>query len=331
MATSGSKTAVVSAIFGNSFVMIVKFAAFFFTGSGAMLSEAIHTLADLLNQILLYVGIVRSAKSPDPSFEYGYGAEKFVWALMSAVGIFFLGCGVTVYHGISTFFNPGEIVDLKWAIAVLIISFFIEGYVFVVAFKELKKAAGRKGFFKFIKTEADPSTLAVLFEDFAACIGVALALIGIILVKVTGNHYWDGIFSILIGLLLGFVAIALIIRNKDLLIGKSIPYHTKKKIVQVIMEHPAVEEIIDLKTQIVDTDTYRVKADIHFDGVKLAEKLEPKIKEAYPNVTSYEEFHDYSLNFAEEVIELLADEIDVIETKIRKTVPKAQFLDLEAD
>ena len=119
-----SKGAVVAAIVGNFLVMIAKFVAYFATGSGAMLSEGIHTFADLLNQILLLVGIKRSVHDPNDKYAYGYGAERYVWALISAVGIFFLGCGVTVYHGISSLLHEHEPVrQYGWAIGVLIVSF----------------------------------------------------------------------------------------------------------------------------------------------------------------------------------------------------------------
>ena len=106
MATKGSKGAVVAALIGNFTVMVAKFIAFGVTGLSSMLSEAIHTLADLLNQILLLIGIVRSGKTPDQEADYGYASERYVWALISAVGIFFLGCGVTIYHGIESIMYP---------------------------------------------------------------------------------------------------------------------------------------------------------------------------------------------------------------------------------
>ena len=113
---------VLAAMAANLVIMVAKFVAFGITGSGAMLSEAIHTLADVLNQILLMVGIVRSEKPADGDYRYGYGQERFVWALISAVGIFFLGCGVTLYHGISSLMHPHEVSGLGWAVGVLLFS-----------------------------------------------------------------------------------------------------------------------------------------------------------------------------------------------------------------
>ena len=284
MANPSSKTAVAAAIGGNACVMVAKFVAFLFTGSGAMLSEAIHTLADLLNQILLMIGIVRSGRDADDTFAYGYQSERYVWALISAVGIFFLGCGVTLYHGIETLLHPGELKDLGWAIGVLIFSFVLEGVVFYVALRAAKQQAEGRPLLHFLRYEADPAVVAVVLEDFVACVGVLIAMGAIALSKLTGEPYWDAIGSLVIGGLLGAIAIWLIARNSQLLVGASIPKPIRRQIRNIIETNPAVEEIVDLKTRILDTDTYRIKADIHFDGGALADKLRPQLRDAYAQI-----------------------------------------------
>ncbi len=331
MATQGSTRAVVAAIIGNSLVMVAKFVAFLFTGSGAMLSEAIHTLADLLNQILLLVGIVRSDRVPDQEFQYGYMAERYVWALISAVGIFFLGCGVTIYHGIQSLLYPHELQELNWAIGVLLFSLILEGYVLFVAIRTVQRQAEGKPFFRYMRDEADPATVAVVLEDSAACLGCVIAMIAILLAEWTGSPYWDAIGSILIGCLLGAIAVWLIWRNSQLLIGVSVPPKIRRQIRRIIEQNPAVEEIVDLKTRVLDTETYRIKADIRFDGETLAEKLSSKIDQAYDEVQSREQFQQFAKEYADDVVELLADEIDNIERKIQSQFPKARHLDIEAD
>jgi len=223
MASPSSKTAVAAAIGGNACVMVAKFVAFLFTGSGAMLSEAIHTLADLINQILLMVGIVRSTRDPDHIYEYGYQSERYVWALISAVGIFFLGCGVTVYHGIQSLLHPHELKDLGWALGVLTFSFVLEAIVLWIAVRAAKQQAEGKPLMHYLRHEADPAVVAVVLEDAAACLGVLVAFAAIVLSRVTGEPYWDAIGSLIIGVLLGVIAIWLIARNTSLLVGASIP------------------------------------------------------------------------------------------------------------
>ncbi|MFT5524878.1 MAG: zinc transporter 9 [Pirellulaceae bacterium] len=328
---TSSKGAVIAAIIGNGLVMIAKFVAFFVTGSGAMLSESIHTLADLLNQILLLVGIQRSAHGPDDEFEYGYGAEQYVWALISAVGIFFLGCGVTVYHGIHSLLDPHQMTDYSWAIGVLILAFFIEGFVLFIAVQAVKAKADGKPFFKFLFTEADPAAVAVVLEDSAACLGVLIAFAAIILTWVTGHAYWDAIGSIVIGMLLGAIAIWLIARNRSLLVGESVPAHVRQQVLKILHDNPAVEEVIDLRTRILDNETYRIKADIHFDGNALAEKMESQLQEHYNRIESFGDFKAFASRYADDIVDLLADEIDAIEKKIRSEIPQAKHMDLEAD
>jgi len=331
MANPSSKTAVTAAIVGNAFVMVAKFVAFLFTGSGAMLSEAIHTLADLINQILLMVGIVRSARDPDHIYEYGYQSERYVWALISAVGIFFLGCGVTVYHGIQSLLHPHELKELGWALGVLIFSFVLEGLVLWIAVRAARQQADGKPLLHFLRYEADPAVVAVVLEDAAACLGVLIAFSAIVMSRVTGEPYWDAIGSLIIGVLLGAIAIWLIARNSSLLVGASIPEPIRQQVRKIIEADPAVEEIVDLKTRILDTDTYRIKADIHFDGGVLADKLRPQLREAYDRIKTFEEFEKFAHEFGDDVVELLAKEIDIIERRIREKVPQAKHLDLEAE
>ncbi len=332
MASPNSKLAVVSALCCNLLLTVGKFVVFAITGSGAMLSEAIHSLADSLNQALLLVGVVLSSRQADEAYDYGYGAERSVWALMSAVGIFFLGCGVTVYHGVSSLLaghHPEG--NLAWAIGVLTLSLLLEGAVLVVAARQVKTGAAGKPFFDYLRTEADPSVAAVLLEDAAACLGVVIALTAIVLTQVTGKAYYDALGSLLVGLLLGVVAVWLIIRNRGLLVGPSIPPHIRKQVLRILHDDPAVEEVIDFRTRIIDTETYRITAELRFDGAVIAEKLRDKLAERYGKITNVDDFHRFAAEYADEVIELVGDEIDAIEKKIRAKVPKARYLDLEVD
>ncbi|MDG2127276.1 MAG: cation diffusion facilitator family transporter [Fuerstiella sp.] len=327
-----SKSAVVTAIVGNACVMCAKFVAYFATGSGAILSEAIHTFADLLNQILLLVGIKRSANDANENYAYGYGAERYIWALISAVGIFFLGCGVTVYHGISSLVHAHKPVsEFGWAVGVLVVSFLIEFYVLTVAVRSVRKSAAGQPFFAYLRREADPAVVAVVLEDAAACVGILIAFAAIGLTWLTGDQYWDAIGSITIGILLGCIACWLIQRNRSLLVGESVPPHIRAQLLKILNENPTVEEVVDLRTRILDTSTYRIKADIHFDGSALAEQKRHELRGEYEGITSYDEFETFAIRYADEIVDLLADEVDKIERNIRNQIPQAEHMDLEAD
>ena len=256
-----SKTAVITAIVGNACVMCAKFVAYFATGSGAILSEAIHTFADLLNQILLLVGIKTSANDANENYAYGYGAERYIWALISAVGIFFLGCGVTVYHGVSSLLHEHRPVgEFGWAGGVLVVSFVIEFYVLSVAVSSARRSAAGRPLFAFLRKEADPAVVAVILEDAAACLGIVIAFVAIGLTWLTGDQYWDAIGSITIGVLLGCIACWLIQRNRSLLVGESVPPHIRTQLLKILNENPTVEEVVDLRTRILDTSTFTLMA-----------------------------------------------------------------------
>jgi zinc transporter 9 len=327
---AGSKLAVGAAIGGNTVVAIAKFIAFGFTGSGAMLSEAIHSVADVLNQVLLMVGVVRSDREPDEKHPYGYGRERFVWALMSAVGIFFLGCGVTVYHGIHSLMHPTAIKSVTWAIAVLIFALVVEAIILVLALQQLKKQAGDEPIFQYLRSDADPATVAVVLEDAAACLGILIALACIGLAKVTGQAYWDAIGSLSIGFLLGGIAIFLIVRNHQLLVGQTVPLDVQEKVRAILEAEPAVEEVFELKGRMLDLETYDIMADIEFDGRHFAEEMEPQLREAWGKIENIDDFLEFTRQFADDVVEALGDEVDDLEQRIREKVPEAVHLDLEA-
>ncbi len=335
MAQNNSRFAVVAALVGNGVITVVKGITFLITGSGAMLSETIHSVADFMNQFLLLVGLVRADQKPDNQFEYGYSGEKYVWALISAVGIFFLGCGVTIYHGVHSLLHPPELElgAMNWAIAALLFALVIDGIVFYLALKgEWKNAAGQsRPFHDYLRYEADPASVAVILEDGAACLGVIIALIAILLTQLTGQPYWDAIGSIGIGILLGGIAIWLIIRNQELLVGPSIPQEDKERIDRILKNNPLVSDVIDMRTRVLSIDNYRIKLDLSFNHEELTKRLKKKALAAYSKIETEQDFEDFCLEYTKDLLDTLTAEIDQIERDIQKQIPEAQHLDLEAN
>jgi zinc transporter 9 len=322
---------VTAAIGGNFFVTVIKFFAAFASGSSSMLSEAVHSLADTINQILLLIGLGRSLKKADDSFEYGYGNERFFWALISACGVLFVGAGVTAYHGISALTAEHHI-ELSFIVfAVLVVSFIVEFNTFLVAARELEKdypdASWRERLSK-----ADPSTLAVFLEDAVAVIGVVVAAASITLSYYTGNAVWDAVGSVIIALLLGAVAITLIINNRSYLIGKAMPEDIQDDVVELLNAEPAVEKVVDFKSVVIGFGLYSIKCDIEFNGSAL-------LREAYRGQmlrTQYEEvkgdfeaFKRFSADFADRMPRLIGKKIDEIEARIKKLHPGIRHIDIE--
>src|SRR3989338_4691235 len=231
---------VAAAVVGNALVTLIKAVAAFASGSSVMFSEAVHSLADTLNQILLLIGVRRSFKKPDIDFGYGYGNERFFWALLSACGIFFIGAGVTLYNGISSLIRPEPIEIHALVFIVLGASFIIEAITLWIAARGLKNSYPDATWRERLVL-ADPSTLAVYLEDGVALIGVAVAAVSIGMSYYTGNVLWDGLGSVVIGILLAATAIILIIKNHSYLLGRSIPEDEREKIISALAAEPAIE------------------------------------------------------------------------------------------
>ena len=220
MAATSSKTVVYAAAAGNLLVALTKFIAALWTGSSAMLSEAIHSVVDTGNQGLLLYGLHRSAKAPDATHPLGYGRELYFWSFIVALLLFTLGAGVAFYEGFSHIAHPHEIVDAHISYIVYACAAVFEGASWYVALREFNKAKGDAGYIEAIIRSKDPPTFIVLFEDSAALIGLAIAALGTFLADTYSMPELDGAASIGIGVVLTLTAFALARESKGLLIGE---------------------------------------------------------------------------------------------------------------
>lgn len=322
---------VIFALIGNSFIAIIKLIGFLISGSGALFSETIHSLVDTANQGLLIIGIKRSRKKADKDFSYGFGKERFVWALISACGIFFIGSGVTIYRGLTTLTAKKEVQISSLIFVILAISLIIELSTFLKAWKELKKDTKEKKL-KEILIKGDPASLAVLFEDGAAVLGIMIAFTSIILTSFTGNYLWDPIGSIIIGILLGIVAVVLVNKNRELLIAKSMPEEIKTRVIRILEADPSIEKVLDFKSSILDTGCYRIKCEVEFNGSALLKETykNGSIKNQYQLVrNSYEKFLKFCVDYTDRIPRLMGSKIDAIENKIQREIPGIRHIDIE--
>jgi zinc transporter 9 len=322
---------VIAAVFGNGFITVIKLAAFFFSGSGAMLAEGIHSFADTLNQALLWFGIRRSQRPADKDHPYGYGAERYFWALVSAMGIFVLGCGVTVYHGVHSVLHPHmpEVGWLTWV--VLAVSAAIESVVLGMAVVEANKQRDGQGWITYLRQSSDPTIMAVLFEDSIAVAGVFIAAAGIGLCYLTGNAVWDGIASIVIGLSLGALALALAIKNKQLLIGRAAAPHVEKTIHDIVAADPAVKKVLRLRTRVLAAGEHLIDLQVDFEPKSVVERLKDEILEKRDEVQTDEGLMAFAHEFGNRLIDEMALEVDRLEDSIRAEVPTARMIDVEGD
>lgn len=324
-APASSVKAVLTALTANSVVTVLKFIAFFLSGSGAMLSEAIHSTADTGNQLLLFIGLKRGSRERDDEFHYGYGGERFVFGLLSASGIFFIGCGVTLYHGIESLLHPKMPQINAVTFAVLGASAIIEGAALIVAVRAVTQHRGSMSRMRYIREKADPAALAILLEDSAAVLGVILAAVGIVAAYLTQNPAFDAMGSIVVGLLLGFVAIHLVIENRELLMGKAVPDGVEEKFISIMRARPSVLNVHDVKTRQLTPEAYKLKAEVIFNSDFIMEKLE--------KIVPPEAGDDRARLrvIAANSIRILSEEVDAIESAVRAEIPEAKHIDIEID
>lgn len=216
---ANSLRTILTALVGNFFVTILKFIGWLVTSSPSMLAEALHSFADVMNQGLLFAGIHNSKRKATPEHPWGMGPIQYLFNLLSAIGVFTLGCVLTIWHAIHDYFNPTPISSWWWlSICILAVAFVVEGYTCIVALKEIYARKGRKKFLTYLKNTDDPALIAVLLEDGAAMLGIFLAMTGVIVSKVTANPLADVVAAVVIGLMMGGIAWFLGITNAKLLL-----------------------------------------------------------------------------------------------------------------
>lgn len=299
MSAEGGTRAIIAALAANLSIAVAKFVAFGFTGSTSMLAEGVHSVADSGNQTLLIFGRKRSERDRTPEHPFGYGRERYFYAFIVAVVIFTVGSLFSLYEGWQKVADPHPVSDAGWAFAVLVFALVLEGLSFRTAVKESNPQRGDRSWAAFIRRAKAPELPVVLLEDFAALIGLVLALAGVTLAVVTGNGAWDGAGSMAIGLLLGFVATVLAVETKSLLIGESAHGDVERRIVEALETGAEVERVIHLRTQHIGPEELLVAAKIAV-------------------------YHD-------ETAAEIARGIDAAEKRVRAAVPMAHYIYLEPD
>jgi len=292
---SESKRIVYLALAANMGIAITKFVAAAISGSSAMLSEGIHSLADSGNQLFLLRGHAASRYDASVQHPYGRGMEIYFWSFMVAVFLFVGGSVLSIVAGVDKVRNASEHAEGGFwiSMAVLAIAAFFEGFVaFRPALKEFNRQRSGRGFAKTVRESKDPSLLVVLFEDSAAIVGLAIAAIGLTLAKLTGDVRWDGVASILIGVLLAGVAWLLAVEMKSLLIGESANREDRARIRAAAYSVGEVKTVDRLLTMQLAPDEVLVTMDVDFDqgisGDALESaivEIEEKIAEAVPEAT----------------------------------------------
>lgn len=252
-APGGSLLTVLLALGANALIALAKSAVAFFTGSASMVAEAAHSWADAGNEVFLLIAERRAARPPDDAHPLGYGREAYVWSMFAAFGLFTAGAVVSIVHGVQQWSAPEGEANYFWAYVVLAISFVLEGVSFTQAVRQARGVARARGLdaWRYLSRGSDPTLRAVFAEDFSALVGIIIAALGIGLHQLTGNPVYDAIGSICVGVLLGAVALFLISRNRDFLVGQSVDPVTRQRVVATLLAQPGIERVTYLHREFV--------------------------------------------------------------------------------
>lgn len=246
--SDGSTRAIFYALGANGGIAAAKFGAALYTGSGAMLAEAIHSLADCSNQLFLLRGMKESHRPPDESHPMGYGRVVYFWAMMVALLLFFMGGVFSVMEGIKHFNHPGPVSNVTVALLVLGVSVVLEAFSLHGAMKEIRKLSGGKPFFRWFRETRQSELMVIAGEDIAALAGLTIAFLAVLATAVTGNPVWDACGSIAVGVLLMVVAAFIVREVKAMITGESAAPEMHGAIKAHIEARPEVERVINLIT-----------------------------------------------------------------------------------
>eukprot|EP00039_Didymoeca_costata_P015193 m.254337 g.254337 ORF g.254337 m.254337 type:complete len:874 (+) comp16171_c0_seq4:403-3024(+) len=335
---SSTQATMLLSLTGNLAIAAAKFWAYLRTGHQSMFSEAIHTLVDVGNQAILAYGLREASKAPDKSYQYGYGRAAFFYSLLTALSTFGFGAVYTFLEGVHVLTHPPDLlppVMETWA--VLAVSLAVDGFVLNTALKDTRKRAKQAnvGVMSWLLSFKDPFTVAVIFEDSAAVLGVLFATGGIAMTQLTGNPMWDGIASISISALLASVSLQLIRLNRSFLLGKRVDEQITKGIRKILLQRRSVDTVFAAQTQWIGPSAFAFNAEVDFDGTYLAaqiySKYELEIQEAIRNEKLAEELKWILPCFAEDVIRALEKEVQDIQNEVRAHYKEAAFIDIIPD
>ncbi|HET9810586.1 MAG TPA: cation diffusion facilitator family transporter [Sphingomicrobium sp.] len=274
------------AFIANMGVAAAKFVAAAITGSSAMLTEGVHSVVDSTNQLLLVWGRKASRRPPDRWHPFGHGREIYFWSFVVAVLVFALGAGVSIYEGIIHIVNPEEAVSPVVAYVVLVAAFLLEGWSTIEAFRDFNAAKGGTGWWEAIRHSKDPPAFIVLLENGAAMAGIVAAAVGVFLAQLTGDPFFDGAASIVIGAILGLTALILAYESKGLLIGEAADPEIVNGLSELVRSKKGVTEAGELLTVHSSPNQITAMVSVDFDDNLSAADVEQIVCEIEDEASS---------------------------------------------
>ncbi len=282
---------VYGAIAADLIIAIVEFIAAVFTGSAAMLAESLHTLVDTGNEALLLLGRHKSRKPADETHPFGHGQELYFWTLIVAMILFAVGGGMSIYEGIARLRHPEPAQSPLPNYVVLTVAFVMEGISLLITLRELHKRRAGKNLWQAVRESKDPAVFAIFFEDTGALIGAVIAAAGVFLAAYFHNPNLDSIASILIGVVLGALALSLASKCKQLLLGVSLEREQIREICDIAASDPGVTRVRPPLTMVLGPEDVLLNLDIQFrenlssaEVATVVDRLEKKIRSRYPDI-----------------------------------------------
>jgi cation diffusion facilitator family transporter len=275
-----TKTLVYAALIGNASIAVMKGIAASITGSSAMLAETYHSISDTMNQILLLIGLRMASKKPDEQHPYGYGKAQFFWSFVVAALLFGMAGGLSIIEGYDKIQNPEPLEHVFVNYVVLGFAFLFDGTSLTIGVREMRlrtREGGYRNMIEAIREIKDPTAATVVVEDSVAVCSLTLASVAIYATQKTGNAKWDGLASLMIGIILIIMAVILAKENMDLLIGEAVTTRKKRKIVRAILGLEEVEKVLDFRTMYLSPKEVLVTCDVNFKDGLITDELEDVI------------------------------------------------------
>ncbi len=288
-----TKKSVYAALIANALIAISKFVAGLVSGSAVMLAEGAHSVADTVNQVFLLISLPLSKSGPDREHPYGYGKDRFFWSLLVAVGLFVAGAVFSIYEGITKMIGEEGNESFLVAYVVLGAAFVFEAGALIVSTREFRRAAreGGRSFWEHFRVTRNTTLKVPLYEDAAALTGLVIAVAGLFVTQMTGNHIYDGIASIGVGVVLAVVAFELGTDSRALLLGEAVPPEDEKRLREIITSFSEVTDVLRLLTMHLGPNAVLVNAEIHVvDGLEtdqieeLLERITQAMRDEMPEV-----------------------------------------------
>jgi cation diffusion facilitator family transporter len=286
--SSESLVTVIVAFGANLLIAVAKSVAAAITGSASLVAEAAHSWADAGNEVFLLVANRRSARPADPQHPFGHGREAYVWSLFAALGLFVAGSAVSITHGVQELINPEPASDYLIGYLVLALSFVLEGISFSQSIRQARPEAASfdRDLIEHVMVTSDPTLRAVFFEDAAALTGLLIAAAGLGLHELTGSPTPDAIGSILVGVLLGVVALVLINRNRRFLVGQEADPRVRAAVIQQLLEQPEVARVTYLRLEVVGPRLVSVIGDVDLTGDETESHVAYRLRTLEARITS---------------------------------------------